>query len=101
MKNPFVKDRNNALIAGIIIGSVAAAAITYLFVTEKGTAVREDIADSFARLHDKIFGGNEPEEEEDHHQDYLKKPHKTAKTDREALLHDQILTDSEAPRGEE
>ncbi|MES2807337.1 MAG: YtxH domain-containing protein [Bacteroidota bacterium] len=101
MKNPFVKDRNNALIAGIIIGSVAAAAVTYLFVADRGAAMRNELCDSFTRLHDKIFGGPESEEEEDHHQDYMKKPHRAPKTDREALLKDQILTDSAAAQGEE
>jgi gas vesicle protein len=101
MKNPFVKEKNSALIAGVIIGSVAAAAITYLFATKKGGSIRKELCDSFASLHDKIFGASGQPEQEDHHHDYLKKPHKAPKTDREALLHNQVLTDSGAAQGEE
>ncbi|MFD2144345.1 hypothetical protein [Mucilaginibacter antarcticus] len=70
-----------------------------MFVTEKGASVRQELGGTLSRLHDKIFGGGAQqngEAEEDHHQDYLKKPHKTPKTDREALLKDHILTDSGA-----
>jgi gas vesicle protein len=93
MKNPFVKERHNGLIAGLILGSVAAAAVTYLLVTEKGASLRQDLADSFSRLHNTVFGGQEQEQEvENNAHDYLEKPHKAPKTDREALLHNQILS---------
>lgn len=95
MKNPFIKEKHNGLIAGLIIGSAAAAAVTYLLVTEKGASLRQDLADSFARLHNTVFGGQQAEEagtEPSH--DYLEKPYKAPKTDREALLHNQILTNT-------
>jgi len=40
MKNPFEKDNNIGLIAAILLGSVAAAAAAYLFLTEDGGDVR-------------------------------------------------------------
>jgi hypothetical protein len=39
MKNPFEKENNNGLIAAIVIGSIAAAALAYLFFTEDGEEV--------------------------------------------------------------
>jgi hypothetical protein len=101
MKNPFEKEKHNGLIAGLIIGSVAAATVSYLMLTGKGAVIRRDLADTFARLQNTIFGSHE-QEEEDHTKDYLQKPHKTPKTDREALLKHQILAeDSGAHRTEE
>ena len=90
MKNPFEKEKHTGLIAGLIIGSVAAATVSYLMLTGKGAVIRKDLADTFARLQDTIFGTREPEEEEDHSMDYLQKPHKAPKTDRAALLKHQI-----------
>jgi hypothetical protein len=92
MKNPFVKERHNGLIAGLIIGSVAAGVVSYLMLTGKGAAIRQDLCDTFARLQNTVFGTHE-QEDDDHAVDYLQKPHKAPKTDREALLHNQILTD--------
>lgn len=40
MKNPFEKQNNTGLIAAILLGSVAAAAAAYLFMTEDGADVR-------------------------------------------------------------
>jgi hypothetical protein len=39
MINPFVKEDNTGLIAAIVIGSLAAGALTYLFLTDNGNAV--------------------------------------------------------------
>lgn len=43
MKNPFVKEDNTALIISIVAGSLAAAGITYLFLTDSGADVRKSI----------------------------------------------------------
>ncbi len=40
MKNPFVKQNHTLLISTIVFGSLAAGAITYLFLTESGSEVR-------------------------------------------------------------
>jgi hypothetical protein len=91
MKNPFIKEEHNGLIAGLIIGSVAAATVSYLMLTGKGAVIRKDLSDAFGRIQDTIFGSQQQEEqEEDHSKDYLQKPHKAPKTDREALLKHQI-----------
>jgi hypothetical protein len=93
MRNPFEKERHTGLIAGLIIGSVAAATVSYLMLTGKGAVIRKDLADTFARLQNTVFGTQEQEEEEDHSTDYLQKPRKAPKTDREALLKHEILAD--------
>ena len=36
MKNPFEKKSNTGLIAAAVIGSITAAALAYLFLTEEG-----------------------------------------------------------------
>jgi gas vesicle protein len=36
MKNPFQKENNTGLIAAVVIGGIAAAAIAYLLLTEDG-----------------------------------------------------------------
>lgn len=43
MKNPFEKENNNALIAAIVIGGIAAAALAYLFLTESGEEVLDNL----------------------------------------------------------
>ena len=92
MKNPFEKNDHKVLIAGIIIGSVAAGAAAYLFLTETGTSVRGQLAGHFNRMRD-AFLGNEPEPvAEDHSTDYLKHKTKAPKTDREKLLKHEILS---------
>ncbi|MFD0750537.1 hypothetical protein ACFQZS_10310 [Mucilaginibacter calamicampi] len=83
MKNPFKKKSNTLLIAGIAIGA-AAASLAYLFLTESGTAVRQQLAGYFDRDVD------ESDEDEDP-QDYLHHTAKAPKTDREALLRHEVL----------
>jgi len=83
MKNPFKKKSNTLLIAGIAIGA-AAASLAYLFLTESGTAVRQQLAGYFGQ----------EEEESDEEQDpqaYMHHPGKAPKTDREALLKHELL----------
>ena len=43
MKNPFVKDDNTVLIAAIALGTIAAGALTYLFLTNSGADVRKKL----------------------------------------------------------
>ena len=81
MKNPFVKHNNNtALIASLALGTAAVGTAAYFLISNKGTSWRQQMMDRFG------FGQNEVEEEPDHTA-YLKKPHKSAKTDRDELLH--------------
>jgi len=80
MKNLFVKHDNTALIASLAIGSVAAGAAAYLFMTERGSNMRQSLMERLG------FMRNEPISENDNHTDYLKKPHKQPKTDRDELM---------------
>lgn len=83
MKNPFKKKNNTLLIAGIAIGA-AAASLAYLFLTESGTAVRQQLAG--------YFGKDETDDNDDEDpQAYMHHPGKAPKTDREALLKHEIL----------
>lgn len=43
MRNPFEKTPSGSLIAAILFGSIAAGAITYLYLTESGEATRKSI----------------------------------------------------------
>jgi len=43
MKNPFKKNNHTALIGAIVIGSVAAGAIAFLFLTEIGNDARKSL----------------------------------------------------------
>ena len=43
MKNPFEKQNHTGLIAGIVISSLAAGAIAYLFLTDKGKDTRKSM----------------------------------------------------------
>lgn len=81
MKNPFVKQNNNALAISVALGSVAAGAAAYLFLTEKGSGIRQRISGLFAKK----------EEVNEHATDYMQKPRKHRKTDREELLHHAII----------
>ena len=82
MKNPFKKKNNTLLIAGIAIGA-AAASLAYLFLTESGTVVRQQLAG--------YFGQDESDDEEQDPQAYMRHPGKAPKTDREALLKHELL----------
>jgi len=79
MKIPFVKHDNTMLIASVAIGSVAAGAAAYLFMTEKGKTMRQSLMERFG------FMSSEPVQE-DQHTDYMKKPRKQPKTDRDELI---------------
>lgn len=43
MKNPFVRENNNGLIVAVLLGSIAAGALTYLFLTDGGADAREKL----------------------------------------------------------
>jgi gas vesicle protein len=43
MRNPFKKDNHTALIGAIVIGTVAAGAIAFLFLTELGDDTRKSL----------------------------------------------------------
>jgi len=43
MRNPFKKDNHTALIGAIVIGTVAAGAIAFLFLTEIGNDTRKSL----------------------------------------------------------
>lgn len=90
MKNPFEKNDHRILIGGVIAGSVIAGAAAYLFLTETGSSVRRQVADSLSRMKESIFGhAVEPVVEEV--PEYLQKPHKAPKTTRDALKKHEIL----------
>ena len=77
------------MIAGIVIGAVAAGAAAYLLLTEKGAELRSEIG---AQL-DKLLG-REPTLSADTHEDpqaYLHHKSKAPKTDRDALKKHDIL----------
>ncbi|MGF7078728.1 hypothetical protein [Mucilaginibacter sp. UYCu711] len=92
MKNPFEKENHTSLIAGVIIGTAAAGVAAYLMFSGKGAVIRDEICNSFDRIRNTLMGTAEAAND-DHALDYLDTPHKTPKTDREALLKHQILTD--------
>jgi gas vesicle protein len=50
MKNPFEKENHTGLIAALVVGGIAAAALAYLFLTENGeeklTVVKQKIKDT-------------------------------------------------------
>ncbi len=43
MKNPFKKETNTTLIAAIVVAGVAAGAIAFFFLTEKGQDTRRSL----------------------------------------------------------
>ncbi|QQL49059.1 YtxH domain-containing protein [Mucilaginibacter ginkgonis] len=94
MKNPFEKEDNSSLIIGMLIGSLAAGAATYLFMTKRGATIRGEVSKQLNTLLKKIKGGESATENvEDHSKDYLHKKHKAPKTDREDLLKHHILAE--------
>lgn len=90
MKNPFERNDHKILIGGAIAGSIIAGAAAYLFLTETGTSVRRQVADRLDRLKQSIFG-NEVEPIVEEVPEYLRKPRRTPKADRETLKKDEIL----------
>jgi gas vesicle protein len=87
MKNPFAKQDHTALIASIAIGSAAAGAATYLFTTEKGAELRRKIVDVVTGWFSKT------EEVVEDHTAYLKKPHKSRKSDIQEVLEHGIIAE--------
>jgi hypothetical protein len=92
MKNPFEKNDHKVLIAGIIIGSAVAGAVAYLFLTETGTTVRQELTGHINRIRDAVMGVDPAPQEEEHATDYLHNEHpKKPKTDREALKKHEVI----------
>ena len=52
MKNPFEKNDHRTLIAGVAIGAIAAGAVTYLFLSDTGAQLREQLIGQFGRWRD-------------------------------------------------
>lgn len=92
MKNPFEKKDNTALVAGIAIGAVAAGAAAYLILTEKGSGIRKRIADEVGNLVNKFLGGAEEADEQPGYDFRQQHTAKTPKTDRAALVKDEVLS---------
>ncbi len=91
MKNPFKKKKYDAaLISGVIIGSAAAGIAAYLMFTKQGKVIRQQIAGHFNSLCDNLSGHHDDHDEEQH-TEYMHHPNKKPKTDREALLKNEIL----------
>lgn len=57
MKNPFVKKSPKGLIAGIAIGGVVAAGLTYLFFTEEGGELLADLKHKLKDMAKDIAAG--------------------------------------------
>ena len=95
MKNPFEKNDHKVLIAGIIIGSAIAGGVAYLFLTETGTTIRQELTGHVNRIRDAVMGVEPAPEEEDHATDYLHHEHpKAPKTDR-ATLKNHVIAGGE------
>ncbi|QKJ30326.1 hypothetical protein HQ865_11345 [Mucilaginibacter mali] len=93
MKNPFERRDNTVLIASLALGTVAVGAATYFVLSEKGAALRQRVTDQFSRVRN-LFGGSTLEEHTEPTLEYARKKAKKPKTDREALLHHEILHDN-------
>ena len=94
MKNPFEKRQSSALIAGIILSSVAAGTIAYLFMTENGSDVREQLKATIKGLISELTGtpAKAPHPEHIHHETAYqnKRKPKTKKSDKEKILKHEI-----------
>ena len=91
MKNPFEKNDRTLLIAGTVIGSLAVGAVAYLFLTETGSQVRQQLAGHLGRMRDAFLGGQPDEPQPEPVPAYLQHKGKAPKTDREKLLKNQLL----------
>ena len=97
MKNPFEKNDHKVLIAGIVIGTAVAGAVAYLFLTETGAQVRQQLTGHIDRMRDAFLGA-QPEEEPAPSEPEPPKPKgKAPKTDREKIMKDELLPDPAAP----
>ncbi len=101
MNSPFKKQDNSALIAGIILSSVAAGTIAYLFTTENGNAVRKQLKEKLTKLLDKLTGKLETDTHPGHvhHETFYqnRRKVKAPKSDREKILKHEILSHHDEP----
>ena len=100
MKNPFEKKESGALVAGVILSSVAAGTISYLFMTKNGNEVREQIKIKAKALINLLMG-NPAEEHQPHiHQETAyqnKRKPKAKKSDKGKILKGEILGHHDQP----
>jgi gas vesicle protein len=96
MKNPFEKNDHKVLIAGIVIGSLAAGAAAYLLLTETGSEVRRQLRGHLGRLRDTFVGAQAEDETTDATPPYLQHKGKAPKTDREKLKKHEIIPEAGA-----
>ena len=91
MRNPFQKNDHRGLIAGLLIGSAVAGAAAYLLFTQDGSELRRELVSQFNKLKASLLGNDDEDEQPEPQPEYLQHRHKAPKTDREALLHNEIL----------
>ena len=101
MNSPFKKQDNSALIAGIIISSVAAGTIAYLFTTENGNEVRKQLKEKLNGFFDKLMEKPETDNHPGHvhHESAYqnRRKVKAPKSDREKILKHEILGHHDTP----
>lgn len=91
MKNPFEKNDHKVLIAGILIGSIAAGAAAYLFLTEPGSQVRAQLAGHLGRIRDAFIGAQSAEAANEGTPGTPAHTDKAPKPKREALKKQQVM----------
>jgi len=57
MKNPLAKQNNSSMIAAILIGSIAAGTIAYLYLTESGDHLLGDMKKKFKETAKDVASG--------------------------------------------
>jgi len=97
MKNPFEKNDHKVLIAGIVIGSVLVGAAAYLFLTETGAQVRQQLTGHVDRMRDAFLGTQPEEEAAPAEPEPLLHKGKAPKTNKEKVAKDELVPDPAAP----
>jgi len=100
MKNPFEKNDHKVLIAGIVIGSVLVGAAAYLFLTETGAQVRQQLTGHVDRMRDAFLGAKPEEEPAPSEPEPLPHKGKAPKTGREKVVKDELVPDPAAPHSD-
>ena len=100
MKNPFEKKQSGALVAGVILSSLAAGTISYLFMTKNGTEVREQLKIKVKALINLLTGNPVGKHQPHIHQETAYKNRhkpKAKKSDKEKILKGEILGHHDQP----